>query len=300
MIENNKPKILVVLGPTATGKSDLSIKLAKKFNGEIISADSRQVFRGMNIGTGKITKKEKQNIKHHLLDIISPRTRFNVEKYKKFADLAIEEILKKNKLPIICGGTGFYIQAIVDNINFPEVKPNEKMRTTFEKYSTQKLLDILRKLDSKRYQEIDKNNRVRIIRSIEIARTLGSVPPVNSQEKYNSLQIGVIIPDQELKKRIYIRLIKRLRNGMIQEVKELHSKGVSWKRMEQLGLEYRYLFRFLTDKITRAQMIEQLNNEIWHYARRQKSWFRRDKRIRWFRPTAVQNINKQVTKFLRE
>ncbi|MFZ2038660.1 MAG: tRNA (adenosine(37)-N6)-dimethylallyltransferase MiaA [Minisyncoccia bacterium] len=294
---NAKPKILVILGPTAVGKSDMAVSLAKKFNGEIISADSRQVFKGMDIGTGKITEKEMLGVKHYLLDIIDPMTKFNVAKYKKLVDKIILEIIGKGKLPIICGGTGFYIQAVVDNVIFPDVKPNEKLRALLEKYTTEKLLKTLEKLDEKRFKTIDQNNRVRIIRAIEIAKSLGSVPKIVSDSKYNVLQIGITAPDEVLRDRIYKRLIRRMNGGMVNEIKKLHKNGMSWKRMEQLGLEYRYLSRFLTGKYSKAEMLEKLNSEIWQFARRQKSWFRRDNRIRWYKLEEQKKIEKEIKKF---
>ena len=293
-----KPKILVILGPTAVGKSDLAVELAKKFNGEVISADSRQVFKGMNIGTGKITKKEMCGVKHYLLNVVKPMTKYNVAKYKVQAEKAIEEILAKKKLPIICGGTGFYIQAVIDGVVFPDVKPDEKLRAQLEKWTTEKLLKTLEKLDKKRFESIDQNNRVRIIRAIEIAKSLGSVPEMSSQSHYNALQIGITAPDEILRERIYKRLIKRLKGGMINEIKKLHTQGMSWKRMDQLGLEYRYLSRFLNNKLTKSEMIEKLNSEIWQFARRQKSWFRRDMRIKWFRLEEKRKIEREIRNFI--
>jgi tRNA dimethylallyltransferase len=164
------PKILVILGQTAVGKSNLAVRLAKKFNGEIISADSRQVYKGLDIGTGKITKKEMGDVPHFLLDVVSPKRKFSVSQYKKLADKAIKHILGKHKTPIIVGGTGFYIQAIVDNLVLPEVKPDLKLRKKLEKKSTEELVKILKKLDSERAREIDTKNPRRLIRAIEIAR----------------------------------------------------------------------------------------------------------------------------------
>lgn len=296
---NAKPKIIIVLGPTAVGKSDIAVSLAKKFNGEIISADSRQVFKGMDIGTGKITKKEMLGVKHYLLDIIDPMTKFNVAKYKKLADKIILEIISKGKLPIICGGTGFYIQAVVNNVIFPDVKPNEKLRNQLGKYTTEKLLKTLEKLDEKRFKTIDQKNRVRIIRAIEIAKSLGSVPKIVSDSKYNVLQIGITAPDEVLRDRIYKRLIKRMNGGMVNEIKRLHKNGMSWKRMEQLGLEYRYLSRFLTGKYSKAEMLEKLNSEIWQFARRQKSWFRRDNRIKWYKLEEQKKIEREIKNFIK-
>lgn len=293
-----KPKIIVVLGSTATGKSDLAVLLAKKFNGEVISADSRQVYKGLDIGSGKITKKEMMGVTHYLLDVVSPKKVFTVVDFQQKADKAISQILAKGKVPIIAGGTGFYIQSIVDGITIPEVKENKELRNKLEKQETAKLFETLKKLDSKRAKEIDQNNRVRIIRAIEIAKELGKVPKVKKNPKYDVLQIGLNWSDEILKKRIYDRLISRMKKGMVAEARKLNKRGLSFKRMEELGLEYRYLAKFLKKEISREEMIEKLNTEIWHYAKRQKTWFKRDTRIKWFKPSEVKKIGKVVEGFL--
>lgn len=293
-----KPKILVILGPTASGKSDLAVNLARKFNGEIISADSRQVYKGMNIGTGKITKKEMLGVPHHLLDIENPKKIFTVSKFKELAKEKIEEIFKKGKLPIICGGTGFYIQAIVDNISLPEVPPNYKLRKELEKKSTIELFETLKKLDPKRANDVDNKNPHRLIRAIEIAKSLGKVPELKKDERYQTLQIGIETEDKTLKEKIEKRLIARIKKGMISEAKKLHLKGLSWKRMEELGLEYKYLSYFLQNRITKEEMVSQLSSAIWQYAKRQKTWFKRDKRIHWFELKNQKNIEGEIKEFL--
>ncbi len=284
----SNPKLIVILGPTAVGKSDYAVQLAKKIGSEIISADSRQVYKGLNIGTGKITKREMRGIKHYLLDVADPRKRFTVIQYVKLAEKAIREITSKGKIPIICGGTGFYIQALVDGIVFPDVPPNNSLRKTLNKKSAHELLAILKKLDPQRYKTIEKKNLRRVIRAIEIASAIGKVPkltkPTKSAGKYDAQFIGLNVSPTELKERIKKRLLKRLKSGMISEARKLHSNGLSWKRMEELGLEYRYLAFYLQGKLTKEQMIEELNTEIWHYAKRQMTWFKRDGRIEWVTP----------------
>jgi tRNA dimethylallyltransferase len=295
-----KAKILVILGPTATGKSDLAVALAKKFNGEVISADSRQIYKGMDLGTGKITKKEMGGIPHHLLDIVKPNTLFSVSKYKARAHKAIEQILKKNKLPIICGGTGFYIDAIVKNISLPEVPPNKKLRAQLEKKSPEKLYEILMKLSPTRAKNIDKHNTVRLIRAIEIAKALGDVPEIQEKpSQYNCIFIGLDTKDDILKKRIALRLEKRIKLGMIREVEKLHDGGVSWKRLESFGLEYREVALYLQEKITKEQMIANLNNDIWHYVKRQRTWFKRNKEIYWFELKQNKKIIYQIKNFIK-
>ncbi len=275
-----KPKILVICGPTATGKSDLAVELAIERNGEIISADSRQVYKGLDVGSGKITKKEMRGIPHYLLDVTSPKKVFSVNDYQRLATEKIKNILSRGKLPIICGGTGFYIESIVDGIVLPEVKPNKELRKKLEEESVENLFKKLKKLDGKRAKEIDKHNKVRLIRAIEIAEELGKVPKVKRIQKYNAEIIGLDTDDENLKDRINRRLIKRV-PGIIKEIKKLRENGLSWKRLESFGLEYRYGALYLQNKISKKEMIEKLNIEIWHYAKRQRTWFKRDKRIEW-------------------
>ena len=188
---SEKQKIIVILGATALGKSALAVAMAKKFNGEIVSADSRQVYSGLDIGTGKITEKEMMGIPHHLLDVANPKKIFTVVNYKEKAEKAIETILKKEKVPILCGGTGFYIQAVIDGIILPEVGLNEKLRKQLELKSLEYLMKLLKKLDPHRAKEIDQKNKRMIIRAIEIAKTLGKIPKIRQLSSYTILQIGI-------------------------------------------------------------------------------------------------------------
>lgn len=270
-------KIIVVCGPTATGKSDYAVELAKKVRGEIISADSRQVYRGLDIGSGKITKKEMRGIPHHCLDIANPKRVFSVSSYKKFADKAIKDIISRDKTPIVCGGTGFYIDAVICDIVFPAVPPNKTLRKILEKLSLEELQNKLQKLDRRRFDLVDQKNKVRLIRAIEIATALGSVPEINKQahNKYDVEWIYLDFPDEVLKERIRKRLLKRMKTGMVKEVERLHSEGISWKRLESFGLEYRYLALFLQDKLSKEEMLKELEMAIWHYAKRQRTWFKK-------------------------
>jgi tRNA dimethylallyltransferase len=283
-----KTKIVVIVGPTAVGKSDFAVKYALENNGEIISADSRQVYKGLDIGTGKITKEEMEGVKHHLLDIAEPNEIFNVEKFRELASKAIEEISSRNKLPIICGGTGFYIDSLVSNISYPDVPHNRDLRKEFENKTADELLEILNKLDSEyvnRLNNSERNNKQRLIRSIEIAKSIGKIPEINKIDSpYEVKWIGLNLPFPELKERIHNRLINRLENGMIEECMNLNKDGMSYERMEELGLEYRYISRFLNGKMKKEEMIKELESEICKYAKRQLVWFKRNKKIMWIRP----------------
>src|SRR3989339_1045726 len=229
---STKPKILVILGPTASGKSSLAVKLAKKNNGEIISADSRQVYRNLDIGTGKITQKEMSGVPHHLIDIANPKHKFTVTEYQKLAIYAMAEIIKRGKTPIICGGTGFYIDAITKGVVFPKVPPNLKLRKILEKKSTEQLLKILKKLDPTRAKNIDSKNKVRLIRAIEIAKALGKIPKkTEARLPFKFIKIGLYLPPDKLKKKIEKRLLIRKKMGMLGETRKLHKQGLSWKRI---------------------------------------------------------------------
>lgn len=291
---NKKPKVVVILGPTASGKSDLAVFLARKFNGEIISADSRQVYKGMDIGTGKITKKEMKGVPHHLLDIVSPKKVFTADSYKKIATRELNKIINKKRLPIICGGTGHYIDALIYNQQFPSVPPDLKLRKKLEKKNTAELFEELKKLDPERAATIDSKNPRRLIRALEIIYKTGKpIPKVDLSEKYDALKIGISFPKEILKSRIHLRLLKRMKLGMVAEVKKLIKSGVSLKRLEDFGLEYRYLGRYISGKISKNEMITQLEKQIVDYSKRQMTWFKRDKDIHW-----VKNI-REAEKFTR-
>ncbi len=292
-------KIIAILGPTASGKTDLSIELAKKFNGEVVSADSRQIYKKMDIGSGKITKKEMQGIPHYLLSIANPKTRFSVAQYQKMALKAIKIIQAKNRIPFLVGGTGFYIQSVVDGIIIPEVKPNWKLRRSLEKLTLNQLFIKLKKLDPKRASSIDKNNPHRLIRALEIVLTTKKpVPSLKSKSNFNALQIGITKSKDELKKLIKKRLLKRLENkAMINEVKKLH-KYLSWDRLEEFGLEYRFVAQYIQNKISYEEMINHIQKESEHFAKRQMTWFKRDKRIHWIKNK--KEADKLINKFLRK
>ncbi len=302
---NAQKKLIVILGPTASGKSSLAVEIARdlkkdEINAEIISADSRQIYTGLDIGTGKISHKEMMGIPHHLLDVCSPKKcRFTVADFQRRAHAAIAAMHARGAIPILCGGTGFYIQSIVDNITLPEVPPNKKLRVKLEKQSTEKLFETLKKLDLKRARGIDAFNRPRLIRAIEIATALGKVPAVKSRPLYDVLQIGIMTDEKKLRARIHERLFARMKKGMLTEAKKLHARGLSYTRMNELGLEYKYLALFLQKKISRAEMLKTLEQEIWHYAKRQMTWFKKDTRIAWFPLSKKVTIKKVVRNFLK-
>ncbi len=285
---NNSAKLLVIVGPTSSGKTSLSIELAKKFNGEIISADSRQVYKGMDIGSGKVTKKEMQGVKHYLLDVASPKSQFSAARFEKMGTKAIKEILKKGKLPIICGGTGFWVDALIYGL--PEgVAPDWKLRRRLGKLSNQVLLNKLRRVWGERAATIDPQNKRRLIRALELAmKGLKPLPQLNRVVKYDVLKLGVLRSKLELKKRIHDRLLARMKIGMVKEVERLHEQGVSWRKLDDFGLEYRFISRYLRGIIPdKENMLFQLETAINHYAKRQNTWFKRDREIIWVKDQQI-------------
>ena len=293
-----KTKVLAIVGPNASGKSALAVRLARRFSGEVISADSRQVYRGLDIGTGKITRREMRGIPHHLLDIANPRKSYSAGHYAKDATQALRYIVVKGRLPIFCGGTGFYIDAALGTVSLPEVPPNTHVRKQLAKKSASELFALLKKLDPARARTIDRHNPVRLVRAIEIAKAIGSVPRPRAERRYDILKIGIRLPERELKRRIRARLAARMRDGLVAEAKRLHAKGLSWKRMEELGLEYHYLSQYLQKKITRDELLRYIVVESLRYAKRQMRWFRRDHSINWFNTPQSKNIQNIIKSFL--
>ena len=289
-------KTLVICGTTASGKSSLAIAVAQKYNGEIISADSRQIYRGMDIGTGKVTSEEQTLIPHHLIDICEPHESYNVTDFKRDAEALIHDIQEKGKLPIICGGTGFWIQALVQNQLFPSVPPNQKLRARLATVSQKELFAQLQALDPQRAKTIDANNPIRLIRAIEIATAIGSVPPILPHKTHGDfVLIALDPPKEELNAKIQKRLAERFHQGMIEEVSRLHSQGLSWEQLEAFGLEYRWISLFLQEKIDEQTMQQKLSFDIIHYAKRQRTWLRRWEKqgadIHWIHTLNPENIH---------
>ncbi len=297
-MDSRKPPLIVIVGPTASGKSELAVRLARKFNGEIVSADSRQIYRGLNIGSGKVrgrwrtTRSTKQEagskktfqykgVAHHCIDFVPPRRTFTVAEFKPSAEAAIHDITRRGRIPILVGGTGFWIDAVAYDFKLPAIPPNPALRRRLAGKPAGELLTMLQRLDPQRARTIEQKNPRRLIRAIEIARALGEVPELKKRSPYRILWIGVALPIQTLKRRIRKRLLKRIRQGMVAEAKRLRSLGLPWKRFYELGLEYRFLADYLRQKITMPRLIAGLEAAIGRYARRQMAWFRRNPEIRW-------------------
>ncbi|HEY7416213.1 MAG TPA: tRNA (adenosine(37)-N6)-dimethylallyltransferase MiaA [Ktedonobacteraceae bacterium] len=282
-----RPKLLVVLGPTASGKSTLGITLAQHFNGEIVSADSRQVYRGLDIGTAKVTPQERMLIPHHLLDVADPCEVYSVSQFQEAAIATIDDILQRGHHPLLVGGSPHYIQVVVDNFDIPQVAPQPALRAELEKRSRADLLAQLAQLDPQGALTIERNNLRRVIRALEVCLVTGqpfSQQRRKSNPRYETLQIGIDWPRDVLYRRIDERVDERMRQGMVQEVRDLLSRGVDHTRLDALGLEYRFISRWLRGEFaSEAEMVQRLKFAIHDFTRRQLSWYRRDHRIVWIK-----------------
>ena len=303
---SNLSKLIVILGPTASGKTELAIKLAKNFNGEIVSADSRQIYKEMVIGTASPFQNQMSNVKcqnqisnlksftrpicisgvpHYLLHVIFPNQEFNVAIYKKMAMKAIKDIQKRKKLPFLVGGTGLYIQSVVDNIEFPRVKPQKRLRKKLEKKSIEELFKIYKRLDPEGAKYIERKNKRRLIRAIEVCKATGKSfwkQRKKGKPIFDILEIGIKMGKEELKKRIKKRVEKMFKKGLEKEVKKLVKKyGFEIPPMQTIG--YQEWRDYFDKKINKKEVKEKIILHTLQFAKRQMTWFKRDKRIRWIK-----------------
>ena len=296
------PPLIVVLGPTASGKSALGIELALRFEGEIVSADSRQVYRGMDIGSAKVTPEERALVPHHLLDVADPREIFTVSQFQQQAIAAINDILARNRQPFLVGGSPHYIQAVVDHLDIPPIPPQPELRAQLEARPLADLLAQLEELDPRAAATIDRQNPRRVIRALEVCLVSGR--PFSEQRRvahplYRSLLLGISWPREVLYKRIDARVDERMEQGMVDEVQDLLAQGISHERLDALGLEYRYISRYLRGEISgEAAMLERLKFAIHDFTRRQLTWFRKDSRILWIEGMDVERAAREMQAFL--
>ena len=288
-------KLLVIVGATATGKSNLAIKIAKKFNGEIISADSRQIYRNLDIGTGKITEQEQKQVKHYMINIASVKKQYTVAQYTQQANKIIKKIWRQQKLPIICGGSPLYVISVIEGLQFPKIKTNPKLRAQLAARPLTDLWQELKKLDPVRANNIDSNNKRRIIRALEIIYTTEKpIQPLKKQPLTSDILIlSTQKSKEEIKHLIKTRLDKRLKQGMIKEVKKLKKQNISSKRLYDLGLEYRYINLYLDKKISYQEMYDTLYKKIIDFAKRQLTWFKKFPNVQYI------NNDKQAIKIVK-
>lgn len=286
-----KSKVVVIVGPTASGKTALSIELAKKINGEIVSADSMQIYKDMNIGTAKVTKEEAQNIKHYLIDCVSPEKRYTVSDFKKDSEIAIQEILSKNKIPIIVGGTGLYVNSLIYGIEYQDMKYDEKYRNELMKKAetTEGLKELYEKaieIDPEAMKKISENDKKRIVRILEIYKATGKtkteqeILSKQTKIKYDFKIFGIAYDREKLYNRINQRVDIMIEQGLEDEVRNLILKYSKFPTAMQ-GLGYKEVVQYFDGKLTREEMIEKIKQESRRYAKRQLTWFKRNENIIW-------------------
>ena len=285
-----KQKVIVICGPTASGKTALSIKLAKKINGEIVSSDSMQIYKDMNIGTAKPTKEEMQNIKHYLIDFISPNQRYSVADYKNDAEKAIQEIIDKGKIPIVVGGTGLYIDTLIYGIDYPKIEFDEEYRNELDerekKEGLNKIYEEAKKIDEEAIKKISPNDKKRIFRILEIYHSTGknkTEQEIISRQKgpkYDYKVFAINIEREKLYERINKRVDIMIENGLIEEVNKLLTKYDEFPTAMQ-GLGYKEVKEFIENKISKEEMIDKIKQESRRYAKRQITWFKKNKQTIW-------------------
>ena len=294
-----KEKVIVICGPTASGKTALSIELAKKINGEIVSADSMQIYKKMDIGTAKTTKEEMQGIKHYMQDFVEPNLRYSVADYKKDAEMAIEEILKKGKTPIVVGGTGLYVDSLIYEIEYPNIEFDEKYRQQLEKQAGENGLEDLykeaEKIDPEAMKKISENDKKRIMRVIEIYKATGKTKTQLEIEsklkgpKYDYRVFAINIERDKLYERINKRVDIMIQKGLIEEVENLLKKYNEFPTAMQ-GLGYKEVVEYIQGKVLKEDMIENIKRESRRYAKRQITWFKKNKQTIWIGPNDLQKI----------
>ena len=292
-------KLIAVMGTNASGKSGLGIELAARYGGEVVSADSRQVFRGLDLGSGKITPEEAKVVPHHLIDVCEPGEFFSMADFQRLAYAAIEDILSRGKIPFLVGGTGLYVDAVIDGYELSEIEPDLELRAHLETFETPVLYAMLKeKLPD---TQIDPKNRNRVMRALE-RLAADDYHPGRRSPRYQVLKLGVTWPREILKQRIDERLERRLNQGMIDEVKGLMDAGVSTEFLTKLGLEYRYITEYLLGKWTYNQMLDELARAIKRFAKRQMTWCRKEENLHWLDMSAdpVQQATKLIDAFLNE
>lgn len=296
--------LVVILGPTASGKTEVAARLAWDLHGEIISADSRQVYRGMDIGTGKDLNQyiiNAKKIPYHMIDIIDPQCEFNLFEFQKMFYKIFSQIRNKGNLPVLVGGTGLYLQAVLSGYKMPPAPPEPELRKDLDQKSIEELKEIFFAFKSHLHNKTDLEDKQRLIRAIEIERARN----VKNSEQEESPEIdaaifGISWERSVLRQRITSRLEERLKHGMIEEVKRLHAAGLSWERLDSFGLEYRYISQYLQNLISFDEMKNKLNTAIHQFAKRQETWFRRMERkgigIKWIQANEYDLLKESVIK----
>ena len=276
------PKLIVILGTTAGGKSGRGVELAEHVGGEIVSADSRQVYRGLDLGTGKVTEEEMGGVPHHLLDVVDPNESYSVAQFQRDAYAAIDDILARGKVPLLVGGTGLYVRAVAEGYTFRDSQPDPALRAELEGKSAGELYALFREKTGRTLTGGEENNRHRLVRTLEKVLAGEDLAEAPRDPHYQVLQLGMTYPREELCRRIDERLIRRLDDGMVEEVQRLREAGATDAFLDGLGLEYRYILWYLTGKLPdREALIDELGRAIKRFAKRQMVWFKKDRDVLW-------------------
>ena len=302
-------KLVVILGPTASGKTSLATNLAYHFQGEIISADSRQIYKGMDIGTGKDLNEyvfKNKNIPYHLIDILKPSENYSVYTFKKDFSNIYDSLIDRKYLPILCGGTGLYIESILLNYQMVNIPPNDDFRVKLEKQTLNNLIHEIQQIDNIIYDSEYHITKRRIIRSLEIHKYKNDEDITNNIDcnHIKPIVFGIDIERENILKKIKIRLENRLNDGMIEEVEELINSGLTLERLKYFGLEYKFIGEYLYDNISFSEMKEKLNFAINRFSKKQMTFFRRmEKRgikIHWVKLSEIKLINNKINTYLNE
>lgn len=295
-------KAIVIVGQTASGKTATAIKLAQALHGEIISADSRQVYKGLTIGADKIAQTDMQGVPHHLIDVADPTADiYTVSNFVSDATKAMGDICARGHTPIIAGGTMLYIDALFNRVQFPNIPPNQALRAELERKTAEELYTELLLVDPTRAASIEPANKRRIIRALEIIATLGTVPTTKHvAPPAHVLFIGLYNEEVIQREKIETRNAHMLEHGLLTEVRELHDAGVSWERMKAFGFEYSFPAQYIKGEITKEECLTKMNSGTWRYARKQKKWWRNRDEIHWFKADEFDAILQTAQEFLRK
>lgn len=302
-------KIIVIVGPTAVGKTYVSVELAKKLNTEIISADSMQIYKGMNVGTAKITEEEKQGIIHHMIDIVSPDEDYSVSEFKNDAEEIIDNMLLKNKIPVIVGGSGLYVNSLIYDLDFGNAKSDEKLREYYtyyyEEHGEDALYDKLKRIDPESAEKIHKNNVKRVIRALEVYDITGKkFSELNTDirkesNKYDFILIGLSMERKVLYERINQRVDEMLSNGLMEEVKSLLDKGYDKNLVSMRGIGYKEIIDYFEGNMDFEEAVDILKRNTRRFAKRQYTWFLKDNKVKWFSMDNLEEADNNIKSILK-
>ena len=302
MVQKNslKPQIIIICGATATGKSDLALKCAKAIDSEIVSADSMYIYKGLNIGTAKPTIDEMQDVKHHLIDVVDPKDNFTVSDYKNFAVPIIEDIISRAKTPIICGGTGFYINSILYDLSYGKGKEDPVIREKYKKLAlengNQFVYDILKQVDPASAQKLHPNDVKRVIRALEIFENGTKKSDIKDDltPKYDYRAYSIDFPRETLYERINLRVDKMIQNGLIEEIKTLLDNGITKENQCMQAIGYKEILDYLYGACSLSEAIENIKLNTRHYAKRQITFFKKLNNLRLCQPDNIKNIARKI------